>query len=71
VISPHNKIINRFLNELPKLGSRVYVDRTASVTGSVFLGDDVSVWPMAVIRGDVNRIAIGIRSNIQDTRWQA
>jgi carbonic anhydrase/acetyltransferase-like protein (isoleucine patch superfamily) len=66
VISPHNKNIYRFMNESPKPGARVYVDRTASVTGSVFLGDDVSVWPMTVIRGDVNRIAIGARSNIQD-----
>lgn len=38
----------------------------AVVTGSVVLGDDVSVWPMAVIRGDVNRISVGARSNIQD-----
>ena len=50
----------------PKLGARVFIDRMASVSGSVLLGDDVSVWPMAVIRGDVNHISIGARSNIQD-----
>lgn len=50
----------------PSLGVRVYIDRMSSVTGDVMLGDDVSVWPMAVIRGDVNRILIGARSNIQD-----
>lgn len=50
----------------PALGERVYIDAKASVTGSVVLGDDVSVWPMTVIRGDVNRITIGARSNIQD-----
>ena len=64
--SPDNKNIYRFMYERPKLGGRVYIDRTASVSGSVYLGDDVSVWPMTVIRGDVNRIAIGARSNIQD-----
>ena len=48
------------------MGARVYLDKMASVTGSVVLGDDVSVWPMAVIRGDVNRIRVGARSNIQD-----
>lgn len=54
------------MNQRPRLGSRVYIDKTASVTGSVLLEDDVSVWPMTVIRGDVNRISIGARSNIQD-----
>lgn len=52
--------------ERPRLGSGVYIDETASVSGSVVLGDDVSVWPMAVIRGDVNRISVGARTNIQD-----
>lgn len=52
--------------ERPRLGNDVYIDRMASVSGSVVLGDDVSVWPMAVIRGDVNRISVGARCNIQD-----
>ena len=50
----------------PALGSRVYVDESAIVIGRVMLGDDVSVWPYAVVRGDVNRIDIGARTNIQD-----
>jgi len=58
--------IYRFMRESPRLGERVYIHRTASVTGSVELGDDASVWPMTAIRGDVNHIAIGARSNIQD-----
>jgi carbonic anhydrase/acetyltransferase-like protein (isoleucine patch superfamily) len=64
--SPDNKNIYRFMTERPTLGSRVYIDPKATVSGSVFLGDDVSVWPMTVIRGDVNRITIGARSNVQD-----
>jgi len=64
--SPENKNIYRFINERPQLGARVFIDARASVTGAVLLGDDVSVWPMTVIRGDVNRITIGARSNIQD-----
>jgi len=63
---PGNKNIYRFMEERPKLGSRVFIDSNASVTGAVTLEDDVSVWPMTVIRGDVNRITIGARSNIQD-----
>lgn len=50
----------------PELGARVYVDPLASVIGDVALGDDVSVWPFTVIRGDVNRVRIGARTNVQD-----
>lgn len=50
----------------PILGKRVFVDPAAVVIGRVTLGDDTSVWPCAVIRGDVNDISIGARSNIQD-----
>jgi carbonic anhydrase/acetyltransferase-like protein (isoleucine patch superfamily) len=50
----------------PKLGQRVYVDPAATVIGSVCLGDDASVWPGAVIRGDMHSISVGARSNVQD-----
>ena len=50
----------------PQLGARVYVDEAALVIGRVRMGDDSSVWPFAVVRGDVNRIEIGARTNIQD-----
>lgn len=58
--------IYRFLLETPALGNRVYIDRSAHVSGAVTLGDDVSVWPMSVIRGDVNRVRIGAGCNVQD-----
>jgi carbonic anhydrase/acetyltransferase-like protein (isoleucine patch superfamily) len=51
---------------LPALGARVYVDPQACVIGRVTLGDDASVWPMAVARGDVNTIAVGARTSVQD-----
>lgn len=51
---------------LPTLGARVYVDADAVVIGRVQLGDDVSIWPGAVLRGDVERIEVGAGSNIQD-----
>jgi carbonic anhydrase/acetyltransferase-like protein (isoleucine patch superfamily) len=44
----------------------VYVDPAATVIGKVTLGDDVSIWPGAVLRGDVNSIEVGARSNVQD-----
>lgn len=51
---------------LPTLGARVYVDPAATVIGTVELDDDVSIWPGAVLRGDVERIRVGARSNVQD-----
>lgn len=50
----------------PQLGERVYLDPACTVIGEVKLGDDVSVWPSAVIRGDLLPITIGARSNVQD-----
>lgn len=55
-----------YLDHSPSLGERVYVDPAATVIGKVTLGDDTSVWPGCVVRGDVNFIRIGARSNIQD-----
>ena len=46
--------------------SSFWIHASAVVIGDVSLGDDVSVWPTAVIRGDVERIVIGARSNVQD-----
>ena len=50
----------------PTLGQRVYIDETCVLVGDITLGDDASVWPLVAARGDVNRIVIGLRSNIQD-----
>ena len=59
-------MIRAFQGIRPRLGENVYVDESAQLIGDVVLGDDASVWPLAVIRGDVNRIRIGARSNVQD-----
>ncbi|CAE6964254.1 protein YrdA [Ectopseudomonas oleovorans] len=50
----------------PQLGERVYVDASAVVLGDVEIGDDSSVWPMTVIRGDMHQIRIGARTSVQD-----
>jgi carbonic anhydrase/acetyltransferase-like protein (isoleucine patch superfamily) len=50
----------------PTLEQGVFIDPTALVIGDVVLGRDASIWPMAVVRGDVNYIRIGARSNVQD-----
>ncbi|KRG68327.1 gamma carbonic anhydrase family protein [Pseudoxanthomonas dokdonensis] len=58
--------IRPYLDKIPQLGARVYVDPAATVIGDVVLAEDVSVWPACVIRGDVNHIRIGARTNVQD-----
>jgi carbonic anhydrase/acetyltransferase-like protein (isoleucine patch superfamily) len=51
---------------VPRLGCRVFIAPSATVIGDVELGDDASVWFNCVLRGDVNWIRIGARTNIQD-----
>ena len=58
--------VRPFKGAVPKLGKSAYVDECAVVIGDVELGEDASVWPMCSIRGDVNLIRIGARTNIQD-----
>ena len=61
-----NKSIKDHCGITPEIGKRVYVDEFCSIIGDVVIGDDSSVWPMAVIRGDMNSIRIGARTSIQD-----
>jgi carbonic anhydrase/acetyltransferase-like protein (isoleucine patch superfamily) len=58
--------IKPYKNHIPSIGERVYIEDSARVIGDVVLGDDCSVWPMAVIRGDMHKIRIGYKTNIQD-----
>jgi len=58
--------IRSYQHLTPQLGQRVFVDASAVVLGDVQLGDDSSVWPMAVVRGDMHRIRIGARTSVQD-----
>lgn len=51
---------------VPDISTSAYVHESATVVGHVVLGDHVSVWPQAVIRGDSASITIGARSNVQD-----
>lgn len=50
----------------PRLDESVFVDPTAVIIGDVGIGRDSSVWPYAVIRGDMHRIRIGERVSVQD-----
>ena len=50
----------------PKIAAGVYIDPDSVVIGDVEIGEDSSVWPMTVIRGDIHRIRIGQRTSVQD-----
>jgi len=59
-------MIRSFEGHTPKIASSCYIDVNADVIGDVEIGENCSVWPMTVIRGDVNFIRIGNNTNIQD-----
>lgn len=59
-------MIRSFINRTPETDETNFIAETAAVIGDVHLGSDASVWFSATVRGDVNRIRIGARSNIQD-----
>ncbi len=58
--------IRSLQDKTPNIADSAFVDESAVVIGDVTLGEDSSVWPMCVIRGDVQKISIGKRTNIQD-----
>ncbi len=62
----NNKAVRGFKGVEPKLDKGVLVDHSAVVIGDVTIGEDTSVWPNTVIRGDMHSIKIGKRCSIQD-----
>ncbi|PIQ42930.1 MAG: gamma carbonic anhydrase family protein [Gammaproteobacteria bacterium CG11_big_fil_rev_8_21_14_0_20_46_22] len=58
--------IRSFDGKTPRIAITAYIDEASLVLGNVVIGEDSSIWPMTVIRGDVHSIHIGARSNIQD-----
>jgi carbonic anhydrase/acetyltransferase-like protein (isoleucine patch superfamily) len=59
-------MIRTFKGTTPSVDPTAYVDASAQVIGDVVIGAESSVWMNVVIRGDVHRIRIGRRSNVQD-----
>jgi len=58
--------IRTLQGKTPNIADSAYVDESAVVIGDVTIGEDSSIWPMTVVRGDVQKITIGKRTNIQD-----
>ena len=65
-MSQNSSVLRPYRDRFPTLGQRAYVDPAASVIGDVELGEDASLWPGTIVRGDVNFIRIGARTNVQD-----
>ncbi len=58
--------IRTFEEHRPQISDSAWLDPTCLIIGDVHIGDDSSVWPGSVARGDINRIRIGRETNIQD-----
>ena len=58
--------IRPYKGRFPQIAASAYIDPAAVVIGDVVIGEESSVWPMTVVRGDVHHIRIGKRTNIQD-----
>lgn len=58
--------VRNFKDKKPDIHSSTFIDESALILGDVIIGENCSVWPMTVIRGDVNAIKIGNNTNIQD-----
>ena len=61
-----SKHLRPYKETFPQIGNSVMVDESSVVIGDVRIADDVSIWPLVAIRGDVHYVSIGARSNIQD-----
>jgi carbonic anhydrase/acetyltransferase-like protein (isoleucine patch superfamily) len=59
-------MIRSFRGVTPRIGENSYIDESAVVIGDVEMGENCSVWPLTVIRADINKIRIGNSTNIQD-----
>ncbi len=60
------RVLRPYRGVLPSVHPSAYIDASAQVIGDVHVGPESSVWMNVVIRGDVHRIRIGARSNLQD-----
>jgi carbonic anhydrase/acetyltransferase-like protein (isoleucine patch superfamily) len=75
ILAPHpsyvlankgDNVIRPYQGKRPIIAASAYIDAAAVIIGDVVIGEDCSVWPNTVIRGDVHHIRIGARTNVQD-----
>ena len=59
-------MLRTYRGRAPQIAATAYIDPSAVIIGDVTIGEDSSMWPCVVARGDVHYIRIGARTNIQD-----
>src|SRR6266403_3065587 len=65
-VNQRDSMIRPYRGKHPQIAVSAYIDPAAVIIGDEVIGEDSSVWPCSVIRGDVHYIRIGVRTNIQD-----
>jgi carbonic anhydrase/acetyltransferase-like protein (isoleucine patch superfamily) len=60
------KNIKSYKGITPSIGQNVFIEDSAVLYGDISIDNDVSIWPLVAARGDVNKITIGARTNVQD-----
>ncbi|HWZ98921.1 MAG TPA: gamma carbonic anhydrase family protein [Candidatus Dormibacteraeota bacterium] len=58
--------IRPYKGKWPQIAASAYIDASSVLVGDIVIGEDSSIWPLVVARGDVNYIRIGARTNVQD-----
>jgi carbonic anhydrase/acetyltransferase-like protein (isoleucine patch superfamily) len=58
--------ITKFSSYSPSIAQSAYIAPSAEIIGKVFIGEDSSIWPTAVLRADIQEIKVGERTNLQD-----
>jgi carbonic anhydrase/acetyltransferase-like protein (isoleucine patch superfamily) len=66
ILKGAENLIRAYRGRKPEIAASAYIDEAAVVIGDVSIGENSSVWPGVVIRGDVHWIRIGARTNVQD-----
>ena len=58
--------LRKYQGIAPQVANSAYIDKAAVLIGDIAIAEDASIWPLVAARGDVNKISIGARSNVQD-----
>src|SRR5690349_17116704 len=58
--------VRPYKGKWPQIAPTAYIDPSSVIIGDVVVGEDASLWPLVVARGDVNYIRVGARTNVQD-----
>lgn len=58
--------LRKYQGIAPQIANSAYIDKSAVLIGDITIAEDASIWPLVAARGDVNKISIGARTNVQD-----